>query len=179
MTAEFSRVRRFAIAGAALLCAAILFRAQVADALVIRGDDYMFRGDHLQALERYRRALLIAPSSEVAADRYVLISLQRQTRASLQLAVGVATRYLERNPSDAAVLSDRALCYLHMRRFDAAERDFAQAARAGHSVNDYVFAGWAASHAGHERSALSLWRQALRIRPHYGPALIALRTHPR
>lgn len=164
---------------AALLCAAALFRTQVADALVIRGDDYLYRGDRAQALVRYGRALAIAPDSEIAADRYVFLSLQRQAPASLAGAVTVASRYLGRHPHDAPLLNDRALCYLHMHRYESAERDFRSAARASHLPEEYVFAGWAAEHAGSRRDAAALWREALRIRPRYQPAALALREQHR
>lgn len=163
----------------ALLCAGVLFRSQVADALVIRGDDYLYRGGRVQALVRYNRALLVDPDSEVAADRYVFLSLQRQTSASLAAALAVASRYLHRHPHDAPLLRDRALCYLHLRKYEAAERDFADAARASGAPDAYVFAGWAAQHAGRQRDASVLWHQALRIRPQYRPAALALVEQPR
>lgn len=177
MTGEFSRVRRFAVAVLALSCASVLFRTQVADALVIRGDEYMYRGDRRAALDRYKRALTIAPGLQVAADRYVFVSLERQTPASLREAVAIADRYLGQHPSDAAVLSDRALCHLHLQEYALAQRDFEQAARSSHAVNDYVFAGWAAARAGHRRQAAGLWREALRVHPGYRPALAALSEH--
>lgn len=175
MTEELSRFRRFAVAALALLCAGVLFRAQVAEALVIRGDDYLFRGDRVQALVRYNRALAIAPNFEVAADRFVFLSLQRQTAASLAAGLAVADRYLYGNPADTALLNDRALCYLHLHEYELAEHDFARAARASGLPGEYVFAGRAAEHAGQASEAAALWRQALRIRPHYAPAAIALR----
>lgn len=72
------------------------------------------------------------------------------------------------------MLNDRALCYLHMHLYDLAERDFRSAARASHSPEEYVFAGWAAEHAGSRHNAAALWREALRIRPRYQPAALAL-----
>lgn len=174
MMQEFSRGRRFAVAALALVCSALLFRAQIAEALVIRGDDYMYRGDPVHALERYGRALTIAPSSGVAADRYAFVSLQRRTHASIAAAIAVANRYLGDHPNDAALLTDRALCYLQLHRYMEAERDFERAARSSRAPSDYVFAGWAAQHAGHTRTAVALWREALRIRPGYRPADVAL-----
>lgn len=174
MKHEFSRIRRFAVAASALLCAGMLFRSQIAQALVIRGDGYMYRGENVRALERYRRALAIAPLSQTAADRYVFVSMQRPSAGSLHAALAAANAYLDARPNDAVLLADRALCYLHARRYASAERDFERAARASHAANDYVFAGWAAEHAGRRRSAIALWRAALRVQPHYRPAMFAL-----
>lgn len=174
MTAEFSRARRFALAGVALALSALLFRSQIADALVIRGDDYLYRGDSVAALERYRRALSIEPRSQTAADRYVFVSMRVQTRASLDRAIAAATRYLSRRPSDATVLGDRALCYLHEKRYALAQADFERAARSARSPSAYVFAGWAAKRGGRDAAARALWIRALRVSPRYRPARVAL-----
>lgn len=179
MTTPFSRVRRFAVAFVALALCAIIFRAQLAQALVVRGDDYLYRGDSAAALERYRRALNLAPASQAAADRFVFVSLQHNTAISLRAAVNVATQYLSARPDDPALLADRALCYLHERRYARAESDFERAARASDAPDAYVFAGWAAKHMGHGRDARVLWEKALSVRRNYRPALTALAENPR
>lgn len=140
MNVPFSRPRRFVIAIGALLLAGMMFRSQIAQALVIRGDDYVYRGDRVQALERYRRAMDVAPFSETAVDRYVFISMQMQTPASIAAALRVANRYLAAHPHDTAVLADRALCYLHLRRYTLAGADFERAAAASHSEKYALFA---------------------------------------
>lgn len=177
MTREFSRPRRFAAALAALLCSVFLFREQIADALVIRGDEYLYRGKAVEALERYRRAMHISPLSETATDRYVFVSMQIRDADALKRAILVADRYLVSRPNDPAVLSDRALCYLHLRRYALAQADFVDAARSAHTANYYVFAGWTAQHRGRKSSARELWRAALSIDPRYGPAVRALAEH--
>lgn len=174
MKTPFSRIRRLAITVIALACAAYLFRAQLASALVIRGDDYLFRGDRTQALKRYSRALAIDPLSDTAADRYAFISLQMATPDALTTALQIANRYLTARPSDATILTDRALCYLHLRDYARAQTDFERAALAANAPADYVFAGWAARRAGHVLAARSLWLRALAIRPGFGPAVVAL-----
>lgn len=177
MSGEFSRARRFAVAFLALLCAAAIFKGQIASALVIRGDDYLYRGDRAHALERYRRAMSLAPAFSVAADRFVFVMMQQHTRDSLNQAIAVATGYLHAHPHDSDLLTDRALCYLHLRRYAFAQRDFERAAHEAHAPSDYVFAGWAAQRAGHARIARALWRRALLVRPGYRPAIIALSEH--
>jgi tetratricopeptide (TPR) repeat protein len=179
MMNELSRIRRFAVAAVALLCAGLVFRSQIAQALIIRGDDYLYRGDQPAALQRYQRALLVAPWSQAAADRYVFVSMQQQTAQSTRAALVVANRYLSSHPHDAVLLADRALWYLHARRYSAAQRDLAAAAESMHSVTDYVFAGFAAEHAHHHDAALALWRTALKEQPGYEPAQMALAEHGR
>lgn len=179
MSKPFSRSRRFAIAFVALALCALFFHDEIAEALVVRGDDYLYRGDTASALERYSRALHIAPSSQAAADRFVFVSLQRNTGASLRIAVSVATRYLSAHSHDPVLLTDRALCYLHEKRYAQAELDFERAARVSAAPDDYVFAGWAAEHMGRKYAARVLWKKALSIRRNYRPALIALAERAR
>jgi len=179
MTNEFSRMRRFAAALLAVACAAVLFRGAVAQALVIRGDDYLYRGDRAAAVERYRRAMTIAPSYGTAFDRYVFVTMQHQNPRALHDAVDVAGTYLRAHPRDAALLTDRALCLLHLRRFSEAQDDFTRAASIAQTAESYAFAGWAANRNGDEASARSLWRRALELSPHYRPAEIALREAAR
>lgn len=144
MSVEFSRTRRFVIALGALTCAALLFRGQVGDALVMRGDDYVYRGERAQALERYRRAMLVAPFAGTAVDRYVFVSMQMQTARSIASAVEVATRYLASHPDDVAVRTDRALCYLHAHRYASASADFLAAERTSHVSRYALYARLAA-----------------------------------
>jgi tetratricopeptide (TPR) repeat protein len=172
MNAGFTRPRRFAVAIVSLICASVLFRSQIAQALVIRGDEYMFRGDRQAALERYRRALALDAHSEAAADRYVFITMQAHTHAAMARAIAVATRYLSERPQDAALRGDRALCYLYLHEYRRAESDFSKAARVSHDGRDYVFAGLAAEHAGDLSSAMAFRRAALRAEPRYAAAFI-------
>lgn len=174
MIGELSRGRRFAVAFFSLLCAAIVFRSQIAQALVIRGDDYLYRGDRQAAMERYRRALSIAPDDEMAADRYVFATMQLRTPGAFGRAVFIASNYLREHPHAAFVYADRALCYLHMRRYRRAERDYARAGSLARSARDYVFAGWAAKRAGAPMRAAAYWSRALRISPGFAAARFAL-----
>jgi tetratricopeptide (TPR) repeat protein len=177
MKLPFSRLRRFAIAAIALTLAFVLFRSQVAQALIVRGDEFLYRGNTAAALERYQRALVLMPQSQTAADRYAFLSLQQNTPASLQRAITIAGRFLRRHQDDAVLLNDRALCYLHQKRYALAQKDFERAARSSNAPESFVFAGWAAEHAGRMKSARTLWRLALSVRRGYRPALIALAEH--
>jgi tetratricopeptide (TPR) repeat protein len=178
MMQPFSRPRRFALALAALATAAAAFRPQLTQALIVRGDDYLYRGDARSALARYGRALVLSPDSQTAADRYVFLSMQQDTARSLRAGIEEATRFLSHHPGNATLLSDRALCYLHERRYALAQADFEQAA-SGVDAQAYVFAGWAAWHAGRVHAARTLWERALLVRPRYRPAAIALAERPR
>lgn len=170
----FSRGRRFAVAAVALFVAAGLLHTQIAEALTVRGDEYLYRARPADALERYKRALALAPDLESAADRFVFVSMEQHSDAALRSGISVANRYLARHPEDALLLSDRGLCSLIGKRFGAAQRDFEKAARITGNPQTFLFAGWAAWHGGRAADARALWRSALKIDPHNAAALKAL-----
>ena len=174
MNTPFSRMRRFAIAASALLLAACLFRSQIAQALVLRGDDYLYQGRVPEAQERYERALTFDSGLEVAADRFVFVSMERHTRTSLERGIRAATKFLRAQPNDVSLLADRGLCYLVARKYMAARQDFVRAAAISGSASDFVFAGWAARRAGDRVGARRLWRRALEEDPRNRSARIAL-----
>lgn len=174
---QLSRGRRACVAAFALAASAVLFRSQVADALVVRGDDFLYRGDRAAALLHYKRALSIDGHSEAAADRFVFIEMQQRTGKSLRDAVAVSTVALSAQPHDAVLLADRALCLLLLRRYDAARSDFESAARINDDARYYTFAGWASFHAGNLIAARALWRAALRADPRFRAASMALAEH--
>ena len=175
----FSRMRRFAISATALFLAALLFRTQISEALVVRGDEYLSHSQTSQALERYRRALVFQPNMESAADRYVFASMEVHTQRSVRDALSAATQFLRRHPGDSKVLADRGLCYLTERRYGLASTDFKNAARLSQDPQTYVFAGWSALRSGSRSGAIALWKEAERLQPRYQAARIALAEYSR
>lgn len=174
MSVALTPIRRAIVAAFALAAAATLFRAQLADALVVRGDDLLYRGAGAEARTHYARALVLDPQSAVAADRYVFATMELHTPRALGEALSAASAYLRRHPDEVNVLADRAMCYLLARRYAAAGRDFERAGEISAQPRYFVFAGWAARRAREYRSARRLWRAALRIDSRYAPALTAL-----
>ena len=136
----FTRPRRFRMAITGIVLAAFLFRSQVAQALVVRGDDFMYRGESATALAHYSRALRLDPNSSIAADRYVFVQMERHTGTALRSCISTANAYLLKNPNDATVLGDRAMCYLLQRRYARALRDFRAAVRLSPGTRQYVIA---------------------------------------
>lgn len=177
MKAPLTPVRRFAAAAFALIAAAALFRAQIADALVVRGDDLLYQSRRDAAFVHYARALALDPQSGTAADRYVFIQMERHTKSAVADAISAANRYLRGHPSDAEMLADRAMCYLRTGRYKAASTDFERAGAVAKRPQFYVFAGWAAKRGHDAAAAHRLWQAALTLDSRYGPALTALRTH--
>jgi tetratricopeptide (TPR) repeat protein len=165
---------RLLLAVMSLTIGLILFRAQLADALVVRGDDLLIQNAYGDAAQRYARALWLDPRSGVAIDRLMFVALQQRKRGALRSAVALASRYLRTRPDEPSILFDRALCYLKLRNYPSAYLDFFHAARMTEDPEQYTFAGWAASRAGRVAQAAALWRLALRIRHDYRPAAMAL-----
>jgi hypothetical protein len=71
--AAFTRIRRFALALTSIAIASVVFRSQLAEALVVRGDDFMYRGCRQSALKHYSRAVALDPDLSTAVDRYVFV----------------------------------------------------------------------------------------------------------
>ncbi|HET7813419.1 MAG TPA: hypothetical protein VFL13_03520 [Candidatus Baltobacteraceae bacterium] len=177
MNEPFSRARRIVVAGISLALSAWLLRSPVAQALVSRGDDYLYAGNRYQALVHYRRSFALDPDSEIAADRIVFVAALQRSRAEIASGIAAATRYLQRHPRSAELLADRGLCYLKLRAFDAAYLDFYGAAALQRKPQAYTFAGWAALRSGHPALAKHMWQNALHVSHDYRPALSALERY--
>jgi tetratricopeptide (TPR) repeat protein len=174
MSAILSRQRRIGVAIVTLGLASVLFRGQVAEALVVRGDDFMSRSALTEAMTRYERARAIDPDNSSAIERVVFAGMEMRTPASLRDATAAANVYLAEHPNDGAILADRALCYLIERRYALALLDFEHAAKVQRDARYYVFAGWAANRMQQRARARRLWKTALAIDGRYVPARMAL-----
>lgn len=174
MTASLTRVRRTIVAATALLLGTFLFRSQVASALVVRGDDFLYRNDTSAALARYERALALNGGDPAAVDRIAFLGIEQRTRFSLRRATAVTSVYLGSHPNDAIILADRGLCYLIGREYVRAQSDFQRAAEILRDPRYFTFAGWAAYHAHDPQRARRLWIHAMAIDRSFLPARIAL-----
>lgn len=165
---------RLSLAFLSLAIGLVFFRGQLADTLIVRGDDLLIQNAYSSAAQHYHRALWFNGTSAVAVDRLLFVALQQRTPEALRSAVALASQYLRNRPEESAVLSDRALCYLKLHNYAAAYVDFSRAAAATRDPQRYTFAGWAARRNGKFYQAAAMWRRALRIRPGYQPAAVAL-----
>ena len=167
-------IRRLSVAAFSIVLAAFLFHAQLAEALVVRGDDLLIQNRYGSASDRYARALWFDAGSRSAADRFIFVALQRRTPRGIRSAIGVADSFLSKQQRDPTILFDRGLCYLVLKRYGLALLDFERTADATRDPQTFVFAGWAARRAGRRGEAIALWQTALRLRPRYRPAVAAL-----
>ena len=170
MSTALPPLRRVAIAGLSLVCAAVLFRGDVASALVTRGDDVLRAGDVDGAVRAYTRAVRLDAASAVAADRLAFFLLVRRAGGDAALAFTVADTTLVAFPSDSALLADRAFAAQRLGRWRVAERDFAAAARSARDPRYAHFAARMALRVRDRAASREHLRTALALDASYGPA---------
>lgn len=170
------RARRLACVLVALVAAAGLFRVQLAEALVTRGDDALRNGDATGALRAYDRALHLDPASAIAADRLAFFLALRHDRASAERAVAIASAALALQPRDATLAADRGFAEMRLQRWRPAELDFAAAGLRGDDARYDHFAARMALRRGDRRAARAYAQRAIAADPTFHPAYALLRS---
>ncbi|MGB8519184.1 MAG: hypothetical protein WCD38_03385 [Candidatus Tumulicola sp.] len=166
--------RRVALAAAAVAVSGILLRGQVADALVVRGDEFLYRSNSKAALRYYRRALRFDANNTVALDRVLFVSTLLRNRTQMRDAVERSTGYLDRRPDDDAIRMDRAMACRALGDASTAAADFAIAGYRTRDARALALAGFASRTVADERAAVRLFRAALVLAPKMPAALHAL-----
>ena len=169
-SAPIPPLRRIAVAVFSLTCAAVLFRGNVASALVTRGDDVLRAGDVDGAVRAYVRATQLDAGSAVAADRLAFFLLVRRNAGDAARAYAVADAALAAVPNEPALLADRAFAAQRLGRWRSAERDFFAAARTGHDPRYAHFAARMALRANDRAASRAHLRTALALDAAYAPA---------
>lgn len=168
--APTSPLRRVAVAAVSLGCAAVLFRGDVASALITRGDDVLRAGDVDGAVRAYTRAVRFDASSAAAADRLAFFLLVRRNAGDAARAYAVADGALTALPSEPVLLADRAFAAQRLGRWRGAEHDFAAAARIAHDARYAHLAARMALRVHDRTASREHLRRALAIDAAYAPA---------
>jgi tetratricopeptide (TPR) repeat protein len=158
----------------AIGAAAILLHGQLADALVMRGDERLYRAQPSRALAYYQRALWLDPTDAVAVDRLLFVATTIRDRDALRVGIARASTYLARRPNDNVVRMDRAMAFRAIGQPARALEDFARVGRDARDVRALAFAGFAALAIGRPREARAYWRAALTLAPQFVVARHAL-----
>ena len=171
-------LRRTALALLGIGAAACILRPQISDALVVRGDEFLYRADSRRALDYYRRALAVDGDDGAAADRFAFVAaMMRDPRANAE-ALRETSAYLQRHPDDAIVRMDRAMAYRAAGLSEAALADFSLVGALTNDARAFTFAGYAAERTGDAPLARRMWRAALALQPGFVAAKRALERKP-
>ena len=162
--------RRFSVAVFAIAISALLLHGQISSALVLRGDEFAYRGDAARALQMYRRAIAIDGENENAVDRLAFQGAITHRPDLVRESVATASAYLNRHPLAVPILWDRALSLQLLGHFRGAEHDFALAGIKAGDARSLTFAGFAALHAKDRGAARQHFLRALAVDPQYAPA---------
>lgn len=157
--------RRFALAAIALGIAAWVVRGQVADALVTRGDEWLYRAMPGRALQYYRRAVWLDAGDAAAVDRFAFAAALLRDGRESEESIAFSTAYIARHPGDAVVRMDRAMAERAIGQTRRALADFAAVGMEKHDPRALVFAGHAARMLGERSYARDLLIAALALQP--------------
>lgn len=108
--------RKVCLAVIACVLAVVVLRPLIAQALCIRGDEFLRSGDPSTAQHYYRLALFGDPNCETAAERFAFASLEIHTPNALAAGVEVADAYLGHH-DDQAIRVDLALALWDAKNF--------------------------------------------------------------
>ena len=163
-------VRRFAAVFVAVVLAAMVFHAQIAIALVTRGDDLLQGGNAARAEAFYDRALRFDATSDVAAERVAFVTVLEKRPSMFPHALSVAAVALEAHPSDLKLRNDRGLIYKFMQRYGDAYGDFARLATMTNDPHYYEFAAQMAKRAGRLEDAQRMFARVIALDPSFAVA---------
>lgn len=158
---EIPIVRRITLALTGIVMSGYLLRPQISQALVIRGDERLYRGSAADALIYYRRAIAADPLDGSAVDRFAFGAVSLRKPALVRDAIELSSQYLRRRPDDDVVRMDRAMAFRLLRDWRHAADDFARAGERERDATALTLAGYAAKALHEEKRATALWRQAL------------------
>lgn len=171
-----TRTRRLLACAIALTSSFALFHAQLAAAVVTRGDDALRAGNLEGAIRLYERAIRLDPTSVVAADRLAFNLSMHHDREHAIRAVAIVTDVLQRGMQDAGLLVDRAFGELQLHEWRSAEHDFARAGSIANDARYEHFAARMALHANDRRAAIAYAELALAADPSFTPARAFIRA---
>jgi Tfp pilus assembly protein PilF len=117
-------LRRFLIPLIAIPISGVLFHAQVADGLVIRGDSEFQSGNARSANKFYLRARFFDRDSSVAAERITTLGIMSRSATFVHQAMAVADEQLAQQPGDTLVRQNRALLEQKLSQPDRAYADW-------------------------------------------------------
>jgi tetratricopeptide (TPR) repeat protein len=171
---EIPVARRIALALTGIVVSGYLLRPQISQALVIRGDERLYRGSAREALGYYQRAIDADPLNASAVDRFAFGAVSLREKTVVREAIAASSAYLRRRPADDVVRMDRAMAFRLLGDWRHAATDFERVGERERDATALTFAGYAAEKLHEHRRARALWRKALTVDRNFRAALHAL-----
>ena len=165
-----SFLRRSSVVFVALCASTLILHAQLADALVVRGDELAARGMLPRAEAMYERAIFLDPRSSVSVDRLLFAAILSHRGDRLRNAISRSSTYLRNVPTDDTVRMDRALALQMDGRLTQAECEFQRVGVERRDARALLFAGLDELRGGKRAAAHRLFAMAHRIDPSFAPA---------
>ncbi len=172
---EIPVARRIALALAGIVVSGFVLRPQISQALVIRGDERLYRGSASDALVYYRRAIAVDSLDASAVDRFAFAAVSLREPVLVRDAIELSSKYLRRRPDDDIVRMDRAMAFRSVGDWPQAADDFARVGERERNATALTFAGYAAAALHDDKRAIELWDKALAVDGSFLAARRALR----
>jgi tetratricopeptide (TPR) repeat protein len=162
---EVPLLRRLLIPLVSIPLAGLLFHAQLADGLVIRGDNEFQSGNAVAASKFYNRARWFDRDSSAAAERITTLGIMSRSASFIHDAMRVADDELTRKPGDTIVRQNRALLY---QKANQPERAYADWRVVALQTNNPVIVEFAARNAERHHQfdlARRFYQRSLELNP--------------
>jgi tetratricopeptide (TPR) repeat protein len=166
--------RRALLAAVALFMGVMVLHIPLSDALMNRADGVLAAGNERDALRLYQRAAWFDADSADIADRQLFAAYMTGDDSVIRPVLMRTKDIVLRHSESVPLYVDTGLCATRVHDRALAAQAYEHAGRQGRVAQYLVLAGWSWHQSGSSERARLVWHEALKITPHYAPAMYAL-----